>query len=95
MKEMHMYIRDKKTNAPYAIIMALKMDDGKMGLGWSSCHKGDTFNKEKARLIAHGRCLAAMKGRKMLRPYVINDKVVADFAVKVYHRLGTLHESLL
>jgi hypothetical protein len=39
------------------LLIALKREDGSIGIGWSKCAKQDKFNKELAETIAVGRAL--------------------------------------
>jgi len=38
-------------------MMAVKRNDGEIGIGWSKCSKHDLFNKEMAERIAFGRAI--------------------------------------
>jgi hypothetical protein len=56
MEHLHKYLRDEN-NAPYAVIMIVRLDDGSLKFGWSKCNrdKGDKFEKAKGVTIAYGR----------------------------------------
>jgi len=52
--EIFQYVRDKK-NQKVGLVLAVKLDDYFMGVGWSRCCKRDRFNKDMAFRIARGR----------------------------------------
>jgi len=56
--ELVQYVTDEKGKKIGCLVST-----GKGKIGWSICHRLDTFNKQKAREIARGR---AEKGKKMV-----------------------------
>lgn len=60
------YIRDKNGNKR-GLVVALKRDDGHIGIGWSLCNKKDEFDRDRAWFIAVGR---ANKGSERENGYL-------------------------
>jgi hypothetical protein len=54
-------------------VIALKVDETKVGVGWSLCKvKADRFDKKKALLIARGRA-KLIRGKRNRLPIAIKD----------------------
>lgn len=50
------YLRDNKSN-PRGVLVALKRQDGTIGINYSFCRKSDRFQKEIGLKIAMGRAI--------------------------------------
>lgn len=79
--KIYTFVRDPRTNQLRGCVMAKKLEDGTVGLGWSytNLKAGDRFNKERAVLIAEARC--NQHGTKAQTPYDV--KPVLE---KITHR---------
>jgi hypothetical protein len=62
----------KENNRPTGVVVVLRDNNGDVKFGWSSCQKGDVFDKEIALDIARAR---AMKGNNRPIPTDISDVV--------------------
>lgn len=54
------YIKDRKDQR-VGCFLALKDDEGLVGIGWSLCNHKDRFDRDRALDIAEGRAYAAIR----------------------------------
>ena len=78
------YIRDNK-GIPHGVIVALKRENGTVGINYSFCRKTDRFNKDIGIKIAMGRALNNNKNF-VLCPHEIYKKMnfIFDRAEKYF-----------
>ncbi len=81
------YVRNKY-GEKIGCLVALKVSDTKIGVGWSKCNKLDNFSKKKARFIASRRaekCFIDNKNDWYYNKIILNapDCIKEDFLVFV------------
>jgi len=53
------YVREKN-GTPRGVLVAVKLDESHISIGWSYCRKTDRFTKERAIDIAFGRAMSGL-----------------------------------
>jgi hypothetical protein len=81
------YLRNNK-GIPKGVLVAIKRENGTIGINYSMCRKCDNFNKEMGIKIATGRALSSVDDRPELVPHEIFKKLESfRERVKKYFRV--------